>query len=267
MGIYRRLVFLTRIVRAAMPRLNAVIPSLMPLAIAVVGLAGAAVVSSLTDGTSPWPFWIGLVGVAGGILDAAYLEWNRWAPYDPPKVNLSLRGSLSALDLIVENHDVPAYFRLSVVDARCAPDDVGEGLPWLMLWDTGNTERHIMRGEQGRITLVRIDRAAAKSTMEGHTLEPAFEFPSVGHPGYVLGVSLPPDRPSQDVYIGADGKPLGVTAPSQPPQVQLTFSLFRVNPPTRGIERSLVVRFPYGDAEGEWAQSSTSPAISSQDQT
>lgn len=159
MDIRRRLVFLARIVGAAMPRLNAVLPSIMPLAIAGAGILGAAVVSKLTEADSPWPFWIGLTGIALAVLDAAYLEWNHWAPYGRPKLVIEAWDWPGYAGLKVTNNDIGGRFKAVITGVNgptgllpWGPDDLW---PWPMAWaDDQAAERDIERHESVKLRVV-----------------------------------------------------------------------------------------------------------------
>jgi hypothetical protein len=86
MEIRRRLDFIGLVARRAVPRLNSVVPTVALLILIVGGVLGA-VGSALTAPTSPWPFWVSLLLIGLGILDAAYREWDRWAPRAGPRLN------------------------------------------------------------------------------------------------------------------------------------------------------------------------------------
>ena len=149
-----------------------------------------------------------------------------------PKVDLVLSGDLTSLGLVIRNDDVPGLFRLSVIDARCDDQDVGEGLPWLMTWDTGTAERHLVHGESARVALVDIDYENAIETSHGHYHAPAFQFPRMGAPAFLRGDAMPYDGPFR---------------------AQVVFEIFRVDPPAEGIRRSLTVEFKWSyDAQAKW---------------
>jgi hypothetical protein len=226
--------FLRRILQTAMPKAVDAATGTMPPALTfALGAVGTTLGLYVLGPSSPWPFWIGLATVLLVAGEAAYLEWDRWAPHDPLRAELDLSGEPQIVALVVKNRDVPGYLRLSITDARCGDTDVGNGLPWLMVWDTGNTERHVLRGESARIVLVRLDPNAVREIASEKAHRPAFTFSRTGMQASVSG----PDRPGRL-------------------SVLLTFSLFRVEPPTRGIDRSVLITFPsaVASAQAEWVK-------------
>lgn len=168
--------FLGRIGRAAMPRLNAILPSLMPLAIAAAGIISATLVAQLTGPASPWPFWIGLAGVALAVLEAAYIEWDRWAPRSTPQLDVQYESSDDRVSILVTNRDAAATFRASVTGIAgegggALPASVldPEGFPWELGWGSdGQRDAWIARGDSARLSVVSFDNQAAAQLFAGH---------------------------------------------------------------------------------------------------
>jgi hypothetical protein len=242
MALRRRLRFWMRVGATAMPRItNAALGTWPPALVLVVGLLGAGAAKVITEAGSPWPLWIALGTVFVALSEAAFQEWTRWAPHDPLNVELSFSGQPQSLALVIKNLDVPGYLRLSLTDARWGDADAGSGLPWLLLWDTSNTERHVLHGESARIVLVSLDPNAVREIAGGQPHRPAFTFRTSGGHASVSG--------------GGQASVSGLDR-AGPFQIRIAFSLFRVDPPTSGIERSLLITFPNlsADARADWLQ-------------
>ena len=250
--------FWARVVMTAMPKaLNSASGSWPPVITIAVGILGAGAVSVLTEAGSPWPILVALAGILLAIGEAIYIEWDRWAPHLPPRVDLRLDPQLWAVGLVIANNDPSATYRADVTNVYSHGDPATK-LPFQLIWDgTGSVDREIARGQSARLTLVVFDPAVSVATAYGHEIGPTYSFPG---PNNTAGLLFGP----RGHFPGAHD-PLTVADFS----LRVVVRLFRVAPAPSYSDFGIWMAFEIVGVTkvGRFDPQSNNPAISSQVQT
>jgi hypothetical protein len=206
LSVRRRWEFWVAALRGLMGRYGALLDALAVLTVVLV-LFGLNQVAGYAGA-----FAGGAVVVIVLLGEAAYQEWNQWAPHDPPDVVLTPDRTESGVSLMVLNRDTRALFRASVTqitgpNGQPLPASVAQpqGFPWDLRWDGGGIEAWIGRGEDRRLLLVTFDLQAVAQLYGGHQRRQGnpyvFLFPSPNGPDHVLDEHKPEDANVFQVHV------------------------------------------------------------------
>ena len=208
----RRVEWVARVFRLLPPILGNAL-AILTAVVSVLLVIGLAAIGS----------WLAAAAVTVAVLilvlaEAAYREWNRWAPYDPPNVSFRLDARLWKVALIVRNADAPAEYSADVMAVTLAGAQA-PGSPFPLAWSGGGEKRQLIaRDQEGRIELVSFE-----PTGGGGGTSPQFTFPG---PGGTSGQVV--------------GPPLGSGTATQ---MRLTVRLFRNDPDPSCLDQDLAIDF------------------------
>lgn len=254
----RLVMFWLRVGMTVIPKtVNSATGSWPPALTLVVGFLGAGAAKVLTEDGSPWPVWIAIAGILLALAEAVYIEWDRWAPHAPPRIDLRLDPQLWAVGLIITNNDPSAVFRADVMTADSHAEHATR-LPYQLIWDgRGSTDREIARGQSARLTLVTFDPAVAVTTAFGHELGPTYTFPGPNNTAGSVSGPRGPFPGMEDPLIAADFS------------LRVVVRLFRAAPNPSYCDFGVWMDFELVGVTkvGRFDPQSSSPAISSQVQT
>lgn len=131
------------------------------MVILIVGLLGYVVGANLTGPGSALSIAIVGLTLLAAVGEAAFLEWTKWAPHEPPALLVERQDWPGYAGVIVTNNDVQGRFRASIIEVsgpngslRWGPNDLW---PLQLAWgDAKAPERHLIRGEREAIRLVQF---------------------------------------------------------------------------------------------------------------